>query len=69
VPGCLTARRFRILSAASEGNHRYLALYHLTAPDVQTSDAWKKAIETPWTDRVRPHTRDRLRIVLKRYAR
>src|SRR5688572_23148964 len=28
VPGCLAARRFRIVNGASEGNHRYLALYH-----------------------------------------
>ena len=69
VPGCLAARRFRIVNGASEGNHRYLALYHLIAPEVQTSDAWKKAVDTPWTHRIRPNTRDRLRIVLKRYAR
>lgn len=69
VPGCLAARRFRIHKAQSEGNHRYLALYHLSAPEVQTSDAWKKAIDTPWTHRIRPNTRDRLRIVLKRYQR
>jgi len=69
VPGCLAARRFRILSATSEGNHRYLALYHLASADVQSSAAWRKAVETPWTHRIRPQTRDRLRIVLKRYAR
>jgi hypothetical protein len=69
VPGCLAARRFRIVTGASEGNHRYLALYHLTSPEVQTSDAWKKAVDTPWTHRIRPQTRDRLRIVLKRYVR
>ena len=69
VPGCLTARRFRIHNAMSEGNHRYLALYHLTAPDVCSSEAWKKAVETPWTHQVRPRTRDRLRIVLRRYQR
>jgi len=53
----------------SEGNHRYLALYHLSAPDVCSSGAWKKAVETPWTHRIRPQTRDRLRIVLRRYHR
>ena len=67
VPGCLCARRFRIHKAVSQGNHHYLALYHLAAPDVCSSAAWKKAVETPWTHRVRPHTRDRLRIVLRRY--
>ncbi len=69
VPGCLSARRFRIHNAASEGNHRYLALYHLASADVQTSDAWRKAVDTPWTHRIRPQTRDRLRIVLRRYKR
>ena len=69
VPGCLTARRFRIHRAVSEGNHRYLALYHLKSPEVCSSEAWKKAVETPWTHRIRPQTRDRLRIVLRRYVR
>ena len=69
VPGCLSARRFRIHNAVSEGNHRYLALYHLATPDVCSSPAWKAAAETPWTHRIRPHTRDRLRIVLRRYQR
>ena len=69
VAGCLSARRFRIHNAVSQGNHRYLALYHLTAPDVCSSEAWKKAVETPWTHQVRPRTRDRLRIVLRRYQR
>jgi hypothetical protein len=69
VPGCLSARRFRIRNAASEGNHRYLALYHLSSPEVQTSEAWRKAVDTPWTHRIRPQTRDRLRIVLRRYSR
>ena len=67
VPGCLTARRFRITSAASEGQHRYLALYHLESPDVQTSKAWEEAAVTPWTVKIRPQTRDRLRIPLRRY--
>ena len=69
VPGCLAARRFRIVNGASEGNHRYLALYHLASTEVQVSGAWKKAVDTPWTERIRPHLRDRLRIVLKRYVR
>ncbi len=69
VPGCLAARRFRIVTGDSAGNHRYLALYHLASVEVQVSDAWKKAASTPWTERIRPHMRDRLRIVLRRYAR
>ena len=69
VPGCLSARRFRIASAMSEGKQRYLALYHLTSPEVCSSKAWKEAAVTPWTMRIRPHTRDRLRIPLRRYER
>jgi hypothetical protein len=69
VPGCMRARRFRIVNAMSEGRQRYLAVYHLESPDVCSSEPWKKAIETPWTHRIRPHQRDRLRLVLRRYTR
>jgi hypothetical protein len=69
VPGCLSARRFRIVKAVSEGDQRYLALYKLTSPDVCSSKAWQEAALTPWTESVRPHTRDRMRIVLRRYRR
>lgn len=69
VPGCLCARRSRILNAESEGRQRYLAVYHLRSPEVCSSDPWRKAIETPWTHRIRPSQRDRLRIVLRRYTR
>ena len=65
VAGCLCARRFR----TAGGPHKYLALYHLSAPEVQVSPAWKKAVDTPWTAKMRPHFRDPLRIVLRRYAR
>jgi hypothetical protein len=44
-------------------------MYHLTNPDVSSSDAWKKAANTPWTERMRPHFRDLLRISCKRYVR
>jgi hypothetical protein len=69
VPGCLAARRFKILSATSEGKHRYVALYHLESAEVCSSKAWKEAAETAWTLRIRPHTRDRMRIPLRRYVR
>lgn len=65
VPGVLSARRFRDL----QGSHRYLALYHLKTPDVTTGADWKNAAGTPWTDRLRPHFRDHLRILTKRYVR
>lgn len=65
VPGTLCARRFR----DPHGSPRYLALYHLEAPEVQASAAWKQAANTPWTERLRPYFRDHLRIVARRYAR
>jgi hypothetical protein len=65
VPGVLSARRFRDM----KGTHRYLALYHLANVDVQGSDAWKKAANSPWTDKLRPHFRDHLRLATRRYVR
>jgi hypothetical protein len=65
VPGTLSARRYRGTGAAQ----RYIALYHLATPEVQASPAWKDAANTPWTERMRPHFRDHLRIVARRYRR
>ena len=64
VPGVLSARRFR-----GTGGRKYVALYHLEAPEVQDSSEWKKMRESEWTDRLKPHFRDFLRIVCRRYAR
>jgi hypothetical protein len=68
VPGTLAARRYRSAEAGS-GSHRYLALYHLESPAVTQSAAWKAAVDTPWSKRVRPHFRDRIRIEARRYVR
>src|SRR5262249_53965543 len=68
VPGTLAARRYRS-TAANGGTHRYVAIYHLEAPNVVRSAAWSAAVDTPWTARVRPHFRDRIRIVTRRYFR
>jgi len=68
VPGCLAARRYRSTEAGG-GFHKYLAIYHLEGPDVARSDAWKEAADTPWSARVRPHFRDRLRILTGKYVR
>ena len=66
VPGTIAARRYR----GREGStHRYAAIYHLASPEVPDSAAWKKAVETPWTARIRPHFRDFLRITSRRYVR
>ena len=67
VPGTLSARRYR--SDEEGGTHRYVAIYHLESPDVPRSDAWKAAVDTPWSAKIRPHFRDRLRILTGRYVR
>ena len=68
VPGTLAARRYRSTEAGG-GTHRYVAIYHLASPDVARSAAWKAAADTPWSARVRPHFRDRIRILTRRYVR
>ena len=65
VPGVLCARRFR----ATDSSHKYVAVYHLKSPDVVSSPAFKTAVETPWTHKVRPHMRDQLAILLRSYVR
>jgi hypothetical protein len=66
VPGTLCARFFR--SGDERSSHRYVAVYHLTAPEVPDSPAWRKAADTPWSARMRPHFQDRVRIVCRRYV-
>jgi len=65
VPGVLQARRYRGQAATQ----RYLAMYHFAALDVPQSDAWKKAANTPWTEKMRPHFRDFLRLDCRPYKR
>ena len=68
VPGMLLARRYRS-DEEGPGVRRYIAIYHLESPDVTRSDAWKSAVDTPWSARMRPHFSDHVRILSKRYAR
>jgi len=65
VPGVLAARRYR----GRAGERKYLAMYSLTSTDVHKSDAWKKAAYTPWTERMRPHFQDFLRLSCRKYVR
>jgi len=62
VPGTLLARRFVSTNGCRQ---KYLALYHLESPDVVKTAAWAQAVETPWTLKIRPFMRDRLRIVCR----
>lgn len=66
VRGTLCARRYRGTGAAAQ---RYLALYYLASAEIPNSTAWKAAANTAWTERMRPHFRDHLRIVSQRYRR
>ena len=65
VPGVLAARRYRGTGAVQ----RYAAMYHFANPDVPNSAAWKTAANTPWTEKMRPHFRDMLRLDCRRYQR
>jgi hypothetical protein len=75
VPGVLCARRFRATAglpptgATRGANRRYVALYHLVSPDVQTTPAWKNAADSEWTRKLRPNFRDHLRLVCRKYVR
>ncbi len=66
VPGVLRARRFR---SPDSGGHKYVATYHLQSPGVCETEAWKQAVQTPWTKKMGPHMRAALRLVLRRYVR
>ena len=65
VPAAMQGRRQPPGAAAQ----RYLALYYLTSAEVPKSTAWREAANTPWTERMRPHFRNHLRIVSRRYQR
>jgi hypothetical protein len=65
VPGVLRARRYRGTSA----KQRYAAVYHFANPDVPQSAAWKAAANTPWTEKMRKHFQDYLRIDARAYRR
>jgi len=65
VPGVLCARRYR----GGGATQRYAAIYHFANPDVPNSAAWKSAGGTPWTEKMRPHFRDFLRLDCRRYTR
>jgi hypothetical protein len=46
-----------------------VALYHFASPDVPSSAEWRKAADTQWTKRLRPHFRDMVRFDCQRYRR
>jgi hypothetical protein len=67
VPGVLSARRF---CSAGPNVTKYLALYHLTGPDIPDGAAWKAAsASTPMPQHFRDTITGRLRLVCKAYKR
>jgi len=68
VKGTLAARRYRARDDDPDRSHQYVAIYHLESADVTRGDEWKRAVDTPWSARVRPHFRDRIRILSRRYV-
>jgi hypothetical protein len=64
VPGVYCARRY----VAIEGEPRYLALYEMREAAVRKSEAWKKAGDSDWTKRIRPHFRAVKAVVSQRIA-
>ena len=67
VPGVLSARRYQATDPTSE--RKFVALYHLRDGSVSRSDAWARAANTPWTEKMRPHFRDAMVLRLNRYQR
>ena len=78
VPGVLAVARYQLdeLRMSMGGETRtirvenepeYAAVYELESPDVPTSDAWASAVERGrWPEQVRPYTRNRRHVLLKR---
>jgi hypothetical protein len=57
----IRARRYKLSAEASNlrGNPPlYMAAYEMENREVLESETFQQAVETPWTDRVRPYFRD-----------
>ena len=65
VPGVLRARRFRVRE--SEQPHKFFSIYDLTQPEVEKSQDWADAANTPWTAKLKPQMQNVIRLVLRRY--
>jgi len=54
VPGVIWAKR-----GINIGNgQKYIAIYEHENPEVQHTSAYRDALETEWTQRIRPHLRN-----------
>jgi hypothetical protein len=54
VPGVLMARR----GLNTGDGQKYIAIYEHENSEVQHTSAYKNAIETEWTQKIRPHLRN-----------
>jgi hypothetical protein len=80
VPGVMAVARFKCepvtiivggerRTIVFEKEPRYTALYELESPEVLTSDAWAKAIDSGrWPTQVRPYTQNRRHLLYRRIA-
>ena len=78
VPGVISIARFKTQELTMimggerrtiviENEPKYSALYEIESPGVLTSDAWANAVDRGrWADEVRPYTRNRRHLLLKR---
>lgn len=53
VPGVICGRRF-VVTNADARLQKYMATYHVEAPDVHRSAEWREVRSTPWTKRIAP---------------
>ncbi len=51
VPGILWAKR----GINTAGGQKYIAVYEHESIDVQHTPAYREAVETEWTKKIRPH--------------
>lgn len=68
VDGVIRAHRYERIGTATAPDSqfsKYLAIYDLVSGDIFSSPAWKAAVETPWTNRLRPHFQARIRNVYR----
>ncbi len=57
VPGVLWAKRGK---NTGEGQ-KYIAIYEHETADVQKTEAYRRALETEWAKKIRPHLRNFMR--------
>lgn len=62
VQGAISGERY----VSEDGPLKYMAIYEVENPNVVESAAWKKAGDTEWTRKMRPHLKDVTRIVYEK---